>query len=506
MRCASACLLVLAALAATADAQRPARRDTTRTTRLDSVTVTAERSTTSIATTAAAVTRLSRADVARIPHATFADVLRTVPGFAVVDFDGLGFDPQLMVRGFYGGGEAEYVVVMLDGKPLNLMHTGRAILEALPGDAVIEALEVVRGGTSSLYGDAAVGGVINIITTRRAEQPSGAWSIAGGSHGLSQVSAGGAATGLALSIGRDDTDGFRARGKRSASHFRAHVTPIESERGHFGVSYFTQSRSSDDPGPISEEILAVDRTGTDVLYNFDRSRDRRHEIGLEGSRELMTSTRLRWHASTEWRDLTTVRTVELIPGFGDTKQRDIELRHTLATLQLEAGNGILPLGGSLVIGTEYSTGTADSRHYDVALGDREAYAGFAGGRGPLHASGTANRSSAAGFLQLALAPVQRVRLTLGGRYDWFDDRFTPSRDVNEASRSAAHDAFSPRVGLNIRYLQRTGMTGTAYVTTGRSFKVPTLDQLYDQRAFTLPFEPFSISSSNPELAGGDQTL
>jgi outer membrane cobalamin receptor len=70
---------------------------------LGTVVVIAERAPTPMNESTAAVTRLTAADLARLPHATLADVLRSVPGFAVVDFDGLGRDPQLMVRGFYGG-------------------------------------------------------------------------------------------------------------------------------------------------------------------------------------------------------------------------------------------------------------------------------------------------------------------------------------------------------------------------------------------------------------------
>jgi outer membrane receptor protein involved in Fe transport len=480
-------------------AAQPPRRDTARVAQLDTVAVTAERTSTRIAGSAGAVTRLSKADVARIPHATFADVLRTVPGFAVVDFEGLGFDPQLMVRGFYGGGEAEYVVLMLDGRPLNLVHTGRAIFEALPGNAVIEAIEVVRGGTSSLYGDAAVGGVINIITESPAQEPVGAWSISGGSHGLAQVTAGGAGGGFALSLGRDDLEGFRSRGERSASHFRIRATPIDGRTGRFGVSYFTQSRSADDPGPITDAVLAVNRTGTDVLFNFDRSSDRRHEIGLDGSRPLGPRARLDWYATTDWRTLTTVRTIALAPGFGDTKQRDARLRRTMGTVQLDAGNGFLPLRGNIVLGAEYSAGSVDSRYYDVATGDREAYGDFAGGRGPISAAGDARRNSAAAFVQYSMHPIRQLRVTVGGRYDRFDDSFDPSEPLGQESHDATHEAFSPRVGLNYRYLQREGADGHVYVTAGRSFKTPTLDQLYDQRSYPVPFEPFSLTSSNHGL-------
>ena len=79
--------------------------DTARTSALPTVVVTAERARTTIESSVSSVTRISAAELARMPRATLADVLRLAPGFAIVDLDGLGFDPQLMVRGLYGRGE-----------------------------------------------------------------------------------------------------------------------------------------------------------------------------------------------------------------------------------------------------------------------------------------------------------------------------------------------------------------------------------------------------------------
>ena len=143
---------------------------------LDTVLVTAERAPTALAAVSTAVTRISAERLARVPHATFADLLRLAPGLALVDFDGLGMDPQLMVRGFYGGGQAEYVVVLLDGRPLQLVHSGLVAWDALPPVGAIEAVEIARGSTSALYGDAAVGAVVNIITRSPGARSPPRWS------------------------------------------------------------------------------------------------------------------------------------------------------------------------------------------------------------------------------------------------------------------------------------------------------------------------------------------
>ena len=172
--------ILVAAAFAPAAAQLPTPPDTARPSTLNAVVVTAERARTSIASSVASVTRIAAADLARTPRATLADVLRLAPGFAIVDLDGLGFDPQLMVRGFYGGGEAEYVAMLVDGRPVNQLQTGLVAWDVLPPLSSIEALEIVRGSASPLYGDAAIGGVINVITRPGGATPRLRWDASGG--------------------------------------------------------------------------------------------------------------------------------------------------------------------------------------------------------------------------------------------------------------------------------------------------------------------------------------
>jgi outer membrane receptor protein involved in Fe transport len=62
---------------------------------------------------------------------------------------------------------------------------------------------------------------------------------------------------------------------------------------------------------------------------------------------------------------------------------------------------------------------------------------------------------------------------------------------------ANHFAFSPRVGLNVEYVGNDEFAGHAYVTAGRSFKAPTLDQLFDRRL--LPVAVPGITTSNALL-------
>ena len=493
----------LLAIAVPTAAQRPLRRDTVIS--IEPMVVTADRAETPLTASVAAVSVLTAEQLAAVPQRTLADGLRRVPGFALVDFDGLGYDPQLMVRGFYGGGVAEYVVVLLDGRPLNDVHAGLIAWDAIPLVA-IERVEVVRGGTSALWGDAAVGGVINVVT-RSAGERSIRWNATGGSHGSwrggahSQLDIGG--RDLTIFGGLDRTDGFRAHAERTSGRAGATFALTSSPAGSLHLSAQAHQRRFDEPGPLSGEGVVTNRTASDLFYRFDKTDDRGYRLGLEGDRTVGIGGRLSASLAGDLRDSEAVRTIALTPDFADTQERVLGTARGVATAQLAFDRTGLPVMDRLVVGVDASYATLDSKYYAVLNGDRDAYSVADGQRGDLAGSGRGSRGAAAAFAQYTLLPVDAVRISAGVRADWLSDEFTIREPDDGETLEATHSAFSPRVGVNVRYLNGALHTGNVYLTAGRSFKAPTLDQLFDQRHLPVPFPPFAVTTSNALLEPQD---
>lgn len=488
-----AVLLSGGTVASAQTAPTPSRGDS-----LATVVVTAERTRTALAATTSAVTRVSPSELAALPHATVADVLRLVPGFALVDFDGQGNDPQVMVRGFYGGGEAEYVVVLIDGKPAAQVHTGRVAWDALPPLSAIEAIEVVRGSGSALYGDAAVGAVINILTRDGGDAAPARWSLGGGSSGSRFASMGVGWSGISLAAGVDQTDGFREHSERSTGRAAATASLASGPGGSLAASLRSHWRSFDEPGALLEN-LGDDSRASDPLFRFDHTTDRAHALSLDGERRLTDRARLSASLGGEYRRTTAVRTLALAPGFGDTQERGARNDRIGGRLQLEVID--TPIAGSdvLVVGAELDHGSIDSRYYGVVTGDRDTYLSASGARGPLQAAGAGSRRAMAGFAHYALQASEAVRLSLGARLDALRDVFEPEAPSTGGRVTASHTVLSPRAGVNARYWSSGSSTGHAFVTASRSFRAPTLDQLFDQRAIPIPFPPFTATTSNADL-------
>ncbi len=105
-------------------------------------------------------------EIQKYGHRTLADILRSVRGLYVTydrNYHYLG------VRGFNRPGDySSRVLLLVDGQRLNdNVYDSAPIGTEFPVDVdLIERVEVIRGPSSSLYGNNAFWGVINVITKR----------------------------------------------------------------------------------------------------------------------------------------------------------------------------------------------------------------------------------------------------------------------------------------------------------------------------------------------------
>ena len=137
---------------------------------LEPVVVTATRTEMKLKEVPASVTVLTREDIAQSGALAVDDLLRQIPGFNTFRRSSSLFtapqqDPEaqgVTLRGI-GPGGASRALVLLDGIPVNDGFGGFLYWGELPVEN-IERIEVVRGGSSNLWGNFAEAGVINIIT------------------------------------------------------------------------------------------------------------------------------------------------------------------------------------------------------------------------------------------------------------------------------------------------------------------------------------------------------
>lgn len=176
---------------------------------LEDIVVTASRIPQSRSEVLADVRVLDQATLASAGQATLTELLQSQPGMEIVSNGGPGQPTSLMLGGYSGG----HTLVLLDGFRIGSATLGSTPLEQLI-PAGFERVEVMRGAGSHLYGSDAMGGVLQLFSSRGDGKP-GIHAAAGlGGFDTRRFDAGFRAGGEGLSIsldgGRLTSDGYDA--------------------------------------------------------------------------------------------------------------------------------------------------------------------------------------------------------------------------------------------------------------------------------------------------------
>ncbi len=164
---------------------------------------------TSVQRLAADVVVIDRETIESSTADSVADLLRREAGLQLSRNGDAGQPTALFIRGAASG----QTVVLIDGVRVGSATLGQPTFEHLDLNS-IERIEVLRGPGSSLYGAAALAGVIQIFTRRGAGAPRWTASLAAGRFGSAQAAAGlSGAQGVldyAVQLGHERSDGVSA--------------------------------------------------------------------------------------------------------------------------------------------------------------------------------------------------------------------------------------------------------------------------------------------------------
>jgi vitamin B12 transporter len=129
------------------------------------VVVTPERGETPKSFIPVATSVLDAATLATLPATHLSETLPFIAGVGSARSEFHAGRPIAWARGFFGGGEAEYLVLLIDGMRVADVESGLIDWSVVPV-ASMTRVEASRGPGSSLYGDSAVGGVVQVLTER----------------------------------------------------------------------------------------------------------------------------------------------------------------------------------------------------------------------------------------------------------------------------------------------------------------------------------------------------
>ena len=467
--CCAAPTLVLGTAAL---AQEPANQPP-----LEEIVVTATLLERTLDKTPAAVSVVTEDDIQRARQQIGLDEsLTRVPGLFMQNRYNFAQDLRVSIRGFGARGQfgIRGVKVLVDGIPETLPD-GLGSVDSIDLGATSQ-IEVIRGPSSALYGNAS-GGVISLTSEGGRDVPEAELRVAAGGNGFekSQLKFGGETERLnyLVSISDQQLDGWRAQSAYENKLFTGRFdVDLGKDRSLLTVVNYTDQPVSDDPGGLTAAVLtgAVNpRSAAPLNVQFDAGESlEQQRIGFVYTAPAGEKGTLRARNYYAWRDFGNLLPTQS-QGIVDLERDFVGggVSYTYDGFWLDRPN-------RFITGVDFDDQDDRRRRYD----------NLNGVQGALGFDQTERVKSSGVFLQNELSVSQRVQLSFGVRYDEVDFEVTdywlantsPTNPSGDDSGSTKFTDTSPMVGLVVALTDKLNL----YTTYSSAFETPTTTE------FALP--------------------
>jgi iron complex outermembrane receptor protein len=478
LACCAAPTLVLGA---TAFAQSPAVSQTP----LEEIVVTATLLERTLDKTPAAVSVITEDDIQLARQQLALDEsLTRVPGLFMQNRYNFAQDLRLSIRGFGARGQfgIRGVKVLVDGIPETLPD-GLGSVDSIDLGATSQ-IEVIRGPSSALYGNAS-GGVISLTSEGGRDVPYAELRVAAGGYEFekSQLKFGGETERLnyLVSVSDQELEGYRTQSVYENKLLTGRFdVDLGKDRSLLTVVNFTDQPISDDPGGLTAaEVVSNPRGAAPGNLAFDAGESLEQQrlgfVYTTPAGERGTITARNYYA---WRDFGNLLPV-LNQGVVDLERDFVGggVNYSYDGFWLDRPN-------RFVVGADFDDQDDDRLRYD----------NVAGVPGTLQFDQNEHVTSYGVFLQNELSLSQRVQLSFGVRYDEVEfevtDRFLTNVTGDDSGSKKFTDT-SPMAGLVVELTDAMNF----YTTYSSAFETPTTTE------FGLPTGGGGFNQSlEPQLA------
>ena len=390
--------------------------------------------------------------------------LAAVPGVFIQSPYNFSRDLRIAIRGF--GARSAFgirgIKIIVDGIPESLPD-GQGQSDAIDLGST-EQIEVIRGPSSSLYGNAS-GGVINITSERGPAIPFVETRLSVGAFDFNQfqLKAGGVTGRLnyLVNLSKMEFDGYRAHSQVENTLLNARFTYAFDDESELGIVLnATDQPVAKDPGGIDLAQAQADPTSArqrNVDFDASEVLDQQR-FGLTYRKSFGEHHEIRLRNHYVWRDF-----ANKLP-FGGGGATQFERFYVGAGGTYAYHGELWGRPNSLIVGM-------DLDHQDD---DRQRYDNNMGVLGPLIADQNELVTNFGLFLQNEMAVSDDLALTLGLRYDEIEyeveDKFLSDGD-DSATRTL--DEVSPMIGVVYSPFDSANF----YATISTAFEAPTTTEL-----------------------------
>lgn len=454
----------------------------------ETVVVTATRSAAALDTVPESISVVTGEQIRDIPGLGLDDILRNFPGLTLNDIGPDVGHPTAYNEAMRGLPTTETrMLVMVDGIPVNDPFFGYIQWNRVPLDN-IERVEIVRGGGSPLWGNTAMGGVVNVITRPPSENELIA-DAAGGSYATYRSSVYGSYVAapwvqFSINVQLSGTSGYQTTPASWTSFDTVSLrSPVYSNTSFDGQN--AGVRADLEPLPGMTGFLNV---------NFNQDRQIL-QTPIGSNRQ-----RLWTYAGGVTQQIGSGATLSL--NFFHDDNNFVTNNPHLLTFTTEYNSNIHTTaasdnGASLVVtqslGATVSSISAGADMHQISGRDIASYYAPSGQPAAPPISGGGDQLFLAGFVQTHLAPFDRLEILASARYQYYRssngvDTFPPGFGSIPSSEKYR---ITPRADASYAITGEFSVRAAFY----QSFRAPTLDQLYRTYADTTA----GIYEGNPYL-------
>jgi len=452
---------------------------------LESVVVTASRQAATRAQTPVAIHKIGSALIQDTKALQLTEIINKVPGVVMLDYrneqHGMGIRQPF--------GTSAYFLYMEDGlplRPLGVFNHNALIESNLQG---LNSVEVIKGPASSLYGPEAVGGAINLITKTAPGIPTAQVGLQVDEWGYNRVQfTAGAQVGKKWSI---TTGGYVARQKgswasnsdfdKSSINVRLdyQLTPKTKIWGSFAYNdYFSQTGGNiDSTGYYSRSY----QSPADFTYRSSFSSRSRLTLEHKWSENANSSLTAfyRDNALGQNPSYSISWTSPALTASGQVNQNSFKSFGLMG----QHSQNFEFLNSKLVAGFLLDRSPNDYWAYKINLAatlrpDKKSVEKFTITQ-VLPTTFLGNYSAViwnkATYAQFELHPVEKWRLSLGGRFDQMSFDYTNFMDNSTGTKS--YEQFSPKLGVTYEASSSLGFYGNF----SKGFSPPALSAVFRAR-------------------------
>lgn len=422
------------------------------------------------------VTIITAQDIQNSGARTIPELLAQQAGIHARSTDGTP-DVAIDIRGFGMSGN-QNSVVLLDGLKINDIDLSAVRWSTIPLEAIAR-IEIIRGSGSVLYGEGATGGVINIITKAPSKTTLGQVALGFGSYRTVDLQA-------SFSMGSDNqavritadaynSDGYR-RNNEDLERSLLGDWRIDIPHGYLNLKFGADHQNLRFPG-----ARTVDPTlGINELENDRRGTSTPANYGLRDG-GILGLTYAHSAGDAEFATDVLYRKKQTEAILGSYVKADLAVAEIAPRLKL--AHSILGGSGSLVLGMQ-----ASHWDYDQLRATTSATAATP------TAHVYATQKNRAAYLQETVN-FATTSISLGARRHFVDYQATDV--VNTAPYAQASKSYvlnAAEAGLR----QKLGAGVALFGKIGRSFRLATVDESYDQ--YGGPFFDSSVSLLEPQTS------